>query len=60
MVVWVAGWLVGKLESNAKQAGTEVVPSSSLVEAEVEIEVEVGVGVGVGVVRVGLQMFFKM
>ena len=36
-----------------KQAETEVVPSSSLVEVEVEVEVEVGVEVGAEV-KVGV------
>ena len=35
-----------------KQAGTEVVSSSSLVELEVEVEAEVGVEVGVMKLRI--------
>ena len=38
-----------------KQAEAEIVPSSSLVEAEVEVKVEVGVEVGI-VVGVGVEV----
>ena len=45
-----------------EQAEAEVVPSSSLVEAEVGVEAEIGVEVEVrvGVVRIGAQLFSKM